>query len=163
MSGDLALLRSLEKLLHTERHAALGTLSRQGWPAVSMVPYAVDRASAGLIIHISELAAHTRALQRDPRSSLMICQSPEATQAVHDLPRVTLQTQAHQLERDSTPWLTARDSYLARFPEAAFMTEFTDFHFVLLEPIRVRQIAGFGAARTLTLEQALATLRQISH
>lgn len=160
MSNDAELLDSLTRLLQTERHASLGTLSQQGLPVVSMVPYAVDNAATQLIIHISDLAAHTRALQRDPRSSIMICQSPHATQAVHSLPRVTLQTHAQLLVHGSQQWLQAREAYLQRFPDVTFMTEFTDFHFVALELLRVRQIAGFGVAGSLTLEQALAVLKQ---
>jgi putative heme iron utilization protein len=52
-------------------------------------------------------------------------------------------------ERDSLLWGAARTTYLARFPEAAPMTALGDFMFVLLTPTSARQVAGFGAARTV--------------
>jgi heme iron utilization protein len=39
--------------------------------------------------------------------------------------------------------------YLARFPEAAPMTQLADFQFLRLRPLGARQVAGFGAARSL--------------
>lgn len=161
MSNDTALLRCFHTLLQQERTAALGTLTPQNEPSISMVPYAVDTQTACLIVHISELAAHTRYLLARQQSSIMICQSPQTHQPVHNLPRVTLQTCATLLNRDTQAWQHAHDAYIKRFPDVAFMTEFKDFHFFALEPLRVRQIAGFGAARTLTLEQAKDILRQL--
>jgi hypothetical protein len=143
----------------TQRVAALGTLGADGMPFVSMVPYAVDPLSAQLVIHVSGLAAHTRNLQETPRVSLLVMQSEVAGEPVHALPRVTLDGLATVLELHSTAWSQACAIYLARFPEAEPMTQLGDFMWVGIQLLGARQVAGFGAARTLDATELAAVLR----
>ena len=63
------------------------------------------------------------------------------------------------LDRESAVWLQARDTYLARFPEAQPMTELGDFMFVGIAVQGARQVAGFGAARSLDAEAMAEVLR----
>lgn len=160
MSTHQVFLDSLYQLLQQQRLASLGTLTNQGLPFVSMVPFALDTEHGRLLIHISDMAAHTRYIKERPLASLMICQTPTEDAGVHDLPRVTLQVEATLLERNTLEREAARDAYLARFPDVAFMTDFTDFHFFALTVQRVRHVAGFGAARTLNAEDVCARIRQ---
>ncbi len=160
MSTHQVFLDSLYQLLQQQRHGSLGTLTNQGLPFVSMVPFALDAAHGRLLIHISDMAAHTRYLKERPQASIMICQTPSDDAPVHDLPRVTLQIEASLLERNTPEREAARDVYLARFPDVAFMTDFTDFHFFALSLQRVRHVAGFGAARTLQVEEVCERIRQ---
>jgi putative heme iron utilization protein len=149
--------RVLRLMLNTQRVASLGTLNADGSPFVSMVPYAMEPESACLIIHVSLLAMHTRNLLSNPAVSLMVMQ-PEATGApVHELPRVSMVGTAARLQPDSPSWLAARAAYLTRFPEAEPMTHLGDFSFVAIQPISARQVAGFGNARPVEVED-FATL-----
>jgi heme iron utilization protein len=157
MAHEPRLTRALRELLAAQRVAALGTLGDDGAPFVSMVPFAVDAQDRSLVIHISGLAAHTRNLQRTPRASLLICQTEAAGKPVHALPRVTLDIEA----ADAAPGMDAqacRDAYLARFPEAEPMTALGDFRFVRLRPLGARQVAGFGAARSVDAAELLQAL-----
>lgn len=153
------LTQALRSLLQTQRVAALGTLGADGLPFVSMVPFAVEPASAQLVIHVSGLAAHTRNLQASPRVSLLVMQAEVAGEAVHALPRVTLEGLAAVLVRDSEQWTQARDAYLSRFADAQPMTELGDFMFVGIAVQGARQVAGFGAARSLDAETVADVLR----
>jgi putative heme iron utilization protein len=159
MSHEPRLTIALRTLLQTQRVAALATLDADGYPFVSMVPFAVEPGSAQLVIHVSGLAAHTRNLQTTPRVSLLVMQAEVAGEPVHALARVTLEGAAAVLERDSALWRKARDAYLARFPDAEPMTELGDFMFVGIAVQGARQVAGFGAARSLDAETMAAVLR----
>ncbi len=159
MSHEPRLTQALRSLLQIQRVAALGTLDADGLPFVSMVPFAVEPASGQLVIHVSSLAAHTRNLQAAPRVSLLVMQAEVAGEPVHALPRVTLEGLAVVLERDSAVWLPARGAYLARFPDALPMTELGDFMFVGIAVQGARQVAGFGAARSLDAETVADVLR----
>lgn len=159
MPHESRLTQALRTLLTTQRVAALGTLDADGMPFVSMVPYALDQLSAHLVIHISGLAAHTRNLQATPRVSLLVMQAEVAGAPVHALPRVTLDGLATELELHSTAWAEARTAYLARFPEAEPMTQLGDFMFVKIQILGARQVAGFGAARTLDATEMAGVLR----
>lgn len=151
------LTRQLQELLAAQRVAALGTIADDGAPLVSMVPFAVEHALGVLVIHVSDLAAHSRHLQTRPRVSLLVMQSAADGEPVHALPRVTFDGQARVLEPESEAWGACRQAYVERFPEAAFMTQLGDFRFVAIEPAGARQVAGFGAARSIdTAEVRLA-------
>lgn len=161
MTAEPDLQTRFQTLVTRQRTGSLGTLSNQGWPYVSMTPYSVDTENARLVIHISELGAHTRYLLQRPQAAFMICTSETPGEPVHALPRVTFQVEAHDLPRGSDPWRAARESYLARFPDVEFIMDFTDFHLFHLEILRVRQVSGFGAANTLAVEDVRRWLREL--
>ena len=78
---------------------------------------------------------------------------------VHALPRVTLQGQAEQLVPESPAWTSSRATYLERFPEAVPMTQLGDFMFVAIHLTGARQVAGFGAARSVDVQELSRVLR----
>ena len=143
------LSQALHQLLQTRRVAALGTLNSDGTPLVSMVPYAIDAQTASLVIHVSALAAHTANLQRTPSVSLLVMQGESPGKPVHALARVTVQGGAALPVPGSADWLSARAAYLTRFPDAQPMMELGDFQLVAIHPDGARQVAGFGAARSV--------------
>ena len=159
-SGHLPrLMRALAQLLRGQRVAALATLEADGSPFVSMVPFAIEPGSGRLVLHVSALAQHTGNMEREPRVSLLVMQPEPVDGPVHALPRVTLLGYASTLERDSPAWTACRAAYLERFPEAEPMTQLGDFRFVAIELDGARQIAGFGAARSVGAEEIRQVLR----
>jgi hypothetical protein len=61
---------------------------------------------------------------------------------------------------DSAHWLSARAAYLARFPDVEYMTQLGDFRFVAIAVGGARQVAGFGAARSIDALELAQVLRQ---
>jgi heme iron utilization protein len=159
MPHEPRLTTALRALLASQRVAALGTLGADGLPFVSMVPFAVDPAQACVVIHVSGLAPHTRNLQTTPQVSVLVMQAEAAGEPVHALPRVTLDGAATVLQPETPAWRSAREAYLARFPEAEPMTQLGDFRFVAIAVGGARQVAGFGAARSLDAEAIDQALR----
>lgn len=158
MASEHSLTRALRELIRSQRTAALGTLDAEGEVFVSRVPFAIDSANGSLIIHVSGLAAHTGNLIRHPRASLLIAQTEAAGEPVHALARVSIDVIATACAPDSAEAHACSAEYLARFPEAEPMTQLGDFRFMRLQPLGARQVAGFGAARSVdasTIAQAL--------
>lgn len=156
--GEHSLTRALRELLNARRTAALGTQDEQGDVFVSMVPFAIDPTAGELVLHVSDLAAHSGNMRRSPRVSLLVCAGESEGEPVHALPRVTLDAQARFAEAGSPEAVTAREVYLRRFPEAEMMTTLGDFRFVRLQVLGARQVAGFGAARSLPAEEVRRAL-----
>jgi putative heme iron utilization protein len=152
------LTRALRELLSRRRTAALGTLDPDGVPFVSMVPFAIDTQAACIVIHISALAAHSGHLRASPRATLLVCDAELDGEPVHALARVTLSVNAAWVEAGSDDAQQCRTAYLARFPEAEPMTALGDFRFVRLLPSGARQVAGFGAARSLDATEVAQAL-----
>jgi putative heme iron utilization protein len=159
MTHEPRLTTALRTLLNTQRVAAMGTLGADGHAFVSMVPFAIERESGEVVIHVSGLAAHARNLQITPRVSLMVLQAEVAGEPVHALPRVTLDGLARVLESESPACAAAKAAYLARFPDVEYMTQLGDFRFVAVAVTGAHQVAGFGAARSIDAEELAQVLR----
>lgn len=162
MNREHSLTPALRALLARRRTAALGTVDGSGAAFVSMVPFAIDPASASLVIHISALAAHSQNLQARPNASLMVADGEVAGEPVHALARVSIEVVATWAEPQSTLAAQCRAAYLTRFPEAEPMTALGDFRFVRLSPQAARQIAGFGAARSLSIDELARAISQMT-
>jgi heme iron utilization protein len=146
---------ALAALITGQRQAALGTLA-DGAPFVSMVLYALERASSGptnLLIHVSRLSPHTGQLLADPRASLLIAQPDTGEGDPQALPRVTVQARASALRPEDSGYEQARASYIARLPQSAFLFSFPDFTLFRLVPSEARYIGGFAKAFALSAAQ----------
>lgn len=153
MTEHAPYLTVLQSLLFQQRVAALGTLDEHGHPQVSMVPFALDRETGHLVIHVSTLSTHTANLRKQAAAGLMVMQPEQVDTGVHALPRVSLQMEASFVDRDAALYEQTKEIYITRFPDMAFMTDFADFTLVRLAPRSVRLISGFGAARKIELTQ----------
>ncbi len=154
-----SLTRALGRLLCEQRVASMATMDPDDQPQLSLVPFAIDAEAGTLVIHVSALAAHTAALARHPRVALMVHERAPEAGPVHALHRVALQVEARILAPGVPESDALRSIYLARFPEAQPMTELGDFRFVQLRPLGARQVAGFGAARSLGPEELTRAMR----
>lgn len=153
------LARALRELLARRRVAALATHQADGTPFVSMVPYAIEPTQGVLVLHVSGLAAHTANMERQPLTACLVSEADVEGEPVHALARVTLHTRAETLHANHPKWTSCRQAYLQRFPEAEPMTALPDFRFVALHVLAARQVAGFGAARSVDAEELQRALR----
>lgn len=146
----------VHKLLTQQRVASLATVNAKHSPFLSLVPYAIDTEQKCFLIHISDLAAHSANLRgNDEDVSLMVTEAEPEFGSVHDLVRLSMHVHAQFIDKknDAANFDRAKTRYCERFPEAAFMFDFADFHLVRLRPLELRLVAGFGAARYLNVTQ----------
>lgn len=98
------------------------------------------------IILISQLSAHTIALEADPRCSLLLGEPGKGDPLAH--PRMTLVGQAQKvIDQDNR--LAMRAAYLIRHPKAELYIDFADFAFWRIVPQRAALNGGFGKAYAL--------------
>jgi hypothetical protein len=133
---------------YLRRHGAgvLATLSKRlgGYPFGSVIPFVTDHAAQPVIL-VSRLAEHTKNIEADARTSLLV---HDATEDVQTGARLTVVADATRLA-DSSGVLPR---YLRYFPDAQRLLDLGDFSFYALKPVFVRHIAGFGAIRSITPE-----------
>ena len=142
--------RHAARLVHQCRVAALGTL-QDGVPAISQVPFALlPGAHCAFVILVSRLAAHTRAIQEDPRVGFMIAQPENERTVAHALARVSIRAEARMIPRSDLDYGGARAAYAARFPDQEFLFDLGDFELFALAPQTVRVVAGFAQAASVT-------------
>jgi putative heme iron utilization protein len=146
---DPDLAQKLRGLLDTQRVASLGTL-HQGEPFVSMVPFAIPPGTIDFVIHVSQLAAHTKDMLASPQVSLLVIAPLSATAPPQAVARVTLQGSAVRLDPATPEYANAKKTYLARFPESEMTFELGDFSLFAIRPRTVRYVGGFAQAKSLT-------------
>lgn len=155
MDADTRL--KLLDLLRTQATAALATLHK-GEPAISMVPVAL--APDGLLVHVSELAPHTRDLREHPRASLLLMGAEgELPQA---RPRVSITGEAAFIDKDTPAYEAARARYLARFPSSEMTFGLADFSLVRIAPQSARYVGGFAQAHSVVGPALAALLHEAS-
>ncbi len=152
----------LRDLMQRRQVAALGTVDEAGRPFVSMIAYAIDAAGPDLITHVSGLAAHSRHLAERPQVSLLIQAEEGSAEMPQALGRVTLSAQAQVLAPETADAEAAAAVYLARHPQAGLMAALPDFRFVRLCLQEARQVAGFGAARSLDAASLRVILQSVA-
>lgn len=146
--------REARLLLRAARAASLAVIEHD-YPALALVTPAVTLGGV-VVVLLSQLSAHTRALDRDPRCALMVSGRP-ADHNPQTSPRLSLVCDA---ARSDDP--AERERYLAIHPYAGFYAGFTDFGIYRLAPRAARYVGGFARAATLEvarLAPATAALR----
>jgi putative heme iron utilization protein len=158
MSGDAARdasgfdpLAESKRLLRSVRAGTLATLTGGGDPFASLTTIATDVDGSPLIL-ISQLAAHTRHLERDPRCSLLMAETGTGDPLAH--PRLTVTGRAEKVQPEARAAIRIR--FLARHPKAELYADFADFAFwrIAMDQIHLNggfaRAARFPAARILT-------------
>jgi putative heme iron utilization protein len=151
--------QTLRDLLRTQEVAALGTL-HQGQPYVSMVPFALRSGSTDFIIHVSQLAAHTRDMQAHPQVSLLVIAPPTPEVMAQELARISIQGEAMQVASGTPGHAAARAAYLSRFPQSEPMFDFSDFSLFAIVPSSIRFVGGFAQATTISPETLASALNE---
>jgi putative heme iron utilization protein len=143
----------LATLLEGQRVATLAVLV-DGRPYASLVPFAASTDFATALIHASRLARHSQGLLADAPFSLLIHQpdaNPDTNPA--QLPRVTLQGSVQPLDRQHGEYPSARDRYLAKFPQSQITFQLGDFTLYALRIESCRFVAGFAKTFDLGREE----------
>ena len=141
-------LATAAALIRSQRVAALGTL-RDYTPFASMVAYAAEPDFGGMLLHLSQLAAHTKQLLAAPQSSLLICEPYDDRDDAQTLARITLVGLAAPITAASDTYAAARACYMARLPAAEMLFDFPDFVLFRFVPSEARYVGGFARAYTL--------------
>lgn len=139
--------REARMLVRSARFAALGVIEpRTAMPFVSRVLLGTDIDAAPVTL-ISRLSTHTRALDADPRASLLVGEPGKGDPMAH--PRLTVQCRAERIPHDSDAHVTIRRRFLRRHPKANLYVDFGDFAFFRFNPQAASLNGGFGKAYEL--------------
>lgn len=143
---DDSVRAELRQLIANSRFASLGWLSAEdGHPLVSRVGLSTLDDGTPLLF-ISALAAHTGALEHDPRCSLLVGEPGKGDPLAH--PRLTLKCRAQLVPTEQVAQARAR--YLATHKKAQLYIDLPDFQFVRLDIISGSFNGGFGRAYDVT-------------
>lgn len=150
---DAEAIELAKRLVRTARFGALAALEAEtGVPLASRVGVATDSDGTPTIL-ISGLSAHTKAIQSDPRCSLLLGEPGKGDPLAH--PRITLFCRAVHLERGTTEHARVEWRYLSRNPKARLYAGLGDFSLFRLEVQRASLNGGFGKAYLLARQDLI--------
>lgn len=152
--------REVVDLIRSQRWAALATLHDHA-PAAAMVAYAVEPGLDGLLVFVSQLAAHTRDLLADSRCAFAISAPDTGEGDPQLLPRVSLHGRAVPVARDDEGFALAGAYYARRFPDALPRFQLADFHLLRFTIDDARYVGGFARASSFTGDQLRQTAREL--
>ena len=139
---DFKPLAEAKRLLRSIRAGSLGTLNGSGDPFASLVTVATEPDGSPLIL-VSQLSAHTRHLDKDPRVSLLLAETGPGDPLAH--PRLTITGRAIKIV-DPARRKAVRARFLARHPRAELYADFGDFSFWRIAMEQVHLNGGFARA-----------------
>ena len=135
-------LAESKRLLRATRAGTLATVNTAGDPFASLVTVATHPDGSPLIL-VSQLSAHTRHMDKDPRVSLLLAETGAGDPLAH--PRLTLVGRAEKvIEPEARHAVRAR--FLARHPKAELYADFADFSFWRIALEQVHLNGGFARA-----------------
>ena len=152
--GPFDALALARHLLRSLRAATLATLTPPpGFPLASLTAIATDLDGAPILL-ASQLSAHTRNLDADPRCGLLVAQGGRGDPLAH--PRLSLQGRAERAQGALRARLRTR--FLAQNPKSALYADFGDFSFWRVELEAAALNGGFGRAASFSGAELLATV-----
>lgn len=152
-------ITAAKTLIRTARYGAIAALEAgagqpTGYPIVTRTNVATTPEGHPIFL-MSDLAAHTKAIKADARTSLLVGEPGKGDPLAH--PRLTLigRTERVQTETEADQQSEARlrARYLARHPKAELYNQLPDFFIYRLTIERALFNAGFGKAYELKGEE----------
>ena len=142
--------RAYQSLLSQARSLVLATTNPDGSPLASYTPFIVNEERHFFIL-TSQLAAHTRNLQRTGQASVMLIEDEAAATQIFARQRVTFQCQASLIPRESEVREEALEHFETRFETmVGLLSSLPDFQLFKLQPISGSLVVGFGQAYDLS-------------
>ncbi|MDQ6977649.1 MAG: pyridoxamine 5'-phosphate oxidase family protein [Ghiorsea sp.] len=125
-------------------------LSTQGGytPESSMCPYALYQGY--IILHLSELAKHTKNIRNNQNVGLMICTAETNNTSPLSLARLSFTGMIEAVPE--TEQANYQKAYLQSIPDAEPLFSFPDFTLHRITIASVFWVGGFGKARQIPLE-----------
>ena len=147
-------LAEAKRLLRSIRAGALATLTASGDPFSTLITVATDHDGAPLML-VSQLSAHTRHLDGDPRCSLLLAETGAGDPLAH--PRLTVTGRASKVT-DPQARTAVRARFLARHPKAELYADFGDFSFWRIAMDQVHLNGGFARAARFPASRLVTSL-----
>lgn len=148
LAPDAAARRIAHRLARTSGHGILSCLEPGTGDPVSSRVTLGHMPEGDLVLLVSALSLHTRALAEDGRCAVLVGEPGRGDPLAH--PRLMIRAVAEALEGGSANGELARARFLEHQPKAALYVNFPDFRFLRLRVTGGLLNAGFARAYQLS-------------
>lgn len=141
----------LEKFTENFQSVIIATLDDEGYPFSSYAPFV--RFNGRYYTLLSDLAAHSKNIQKRAKSSLFFIESEDKAENSFARKRATITCDALLISKDQPIFEQVLSDFTAEHGEMAKMLmQMNDFNLYEFTPIYGEATFGFGAAYTLSTE-----------
>lgn len=135
----------IQEFRQQQKTLQLASISDKGFPHVSYTPFV--HLADGYYILISDIAKHGQNIKGNKQVSIMMIEDEQNAKSIYARKRLTFDTCANPVERDTQQWTTAVEALEQRFGEIVCnLSKLGDFHMYQLVPDSGRFVKGFGKA-----------------
>lgn len=143
------------------RTLLMATVSVDGVPDASYAPF-VRIDDNAFYVNLSELSTHTGNLLATPRASVMFLQAEDDSKQLFARKRLSFDSDAGLVERDSTRWCQVMDLFADKFGDIMdLIRPLQDFKLLRVQPRSGIYVRGFAQAYPLEGSE-LEQLRQVN-
>lgn len=128
----------MKDLISKTKIASLSTMYKE-YPYTSLIPYAIDKKGRPIIL-ISDLAMHTKNLNKNNKCSLMATKINNKD--IFNSARATFIGKMNKVPKDEFD--EVKKIYLEKYPDAESLLELDDFSFYRMGVEYIHYIGGFG-------------------
>lgn len=135
----------VKELIDRTKSVILATVDAEGNPNSSYAPFV--QVGNTFYILVSFMARHTKNLSEGRKTSVMFIEDESATKQIYARERLTIETTASQIERDSEIWNTVVATLKENHGKVVdVISEMGDFILIALQPVKGSYVNGFGSA-----------------
>lgn len=147
----------IQEFRDSRKTLQLGTVDKEGKPHTSYAPFAFSE--RGYYILVSDLATHGQNLKHRKAVSIMMIEDESEARSIFARRRLSFDTNAEPVERDSEHWHTAVEVMRERLGEMIDnLSQLGDFNLYRLNPVIGRYVKGFGQAFDVSGEDMLSVI-----
>ena len=147
---DPAAYRAYQQLLRQVRSLVMATTNSDGSALASYTPFIMNE-QRQFYVFISQLAAHTRNLQRTGQAGVLLIEDESAGSHVFARTRATFQCRAQPVPLDGAEGQAVLAEYQTQFGEiVGLLRSLPDFQLFKLQPLSGSLVLGFGQAHELS-------------
>jgi len=138
-------MKYLNELLRPFKSTVLGTIGNNGYPFSSYAPFYYD--GEVVYVFISDIATHTKNMQRTPRASAFFIEDESITENIFKRKRISLQCNVTLIKREDSIFSSIMPQFIEQQGETLQMlVGMSDFNLYALTPIYGEATFGFGEA-----------------
>lgn len=145
---DVQVHEQMQQLISQQNSVHLATATPSGQPEASYAPFIAT--DSGVYLYLSQLAAHSRNLQQNPKLSLLFIEPEHEAADYFARRRVTWTCELEAIQRETEQWQKVMNQFEAKHGETVqLIRQLADFTLYFCRPVKANVVLGFAQAYTL--------------
>ena len=145
---DDEVYEKMQQIIGQQTSVHIATATPSGQPEASYAPFIAT--DSGVYLYLSQLAAHSRNLQKNPKLSLLFIEPEHEAADCFARRRVTWTCELETIQRETEQWQKVMNQFEAKHGGTVqLIRQLADFTLYFCRPVKANVVLGFAQAYTL--------------